>query len=191
MANWPAMRPTFTIGDAAGERQDHRHLQEHAEEVADVVGRMLAEALGAVAALQQEGLAGGDAARARASVSAPRRRRPAADSLRAGARPPRARRGPYRPAPARPALSASCRGSNVGSPFKTPWPLFRSGLLTGKRFLYKPTPNGDMPFFGGGSRLFQRSRSRSCWKFRSGARRGGHALSMYVDCRGESARRLI
>ena len=52
-------------GDAAdldhrrggGEGQHHRHLQEDAEEVADVVGRMLAEALGAVAALQQEGLA--------------------------------------------------------------------------------------------------------------------------------------
>ena len=52
-------------GDAAdlhdrrggGEGHHHRHLQEHAEEIADVVGRMFAEALGAIAALQQERLA--------------------------------------------------------------------------------------------------------------------------------------
>ena len=42
---------------AAGEGQDHGHLQEDAEEVADIVGRMLGEALGAVAALKQETLA--------------------------------------------------------------------------------------------------------------------------------------
>ncbi len=42
---------------AAGESQHHRHLQEHAEEVANIVGAMLGEALGAIAALQQEGLA--------------------------------------------------------------------------------------------------------------------------------------
>ena len=46
---------------AAGIGQHHRHLQEHAEEVADVVGAMLGEALGAIAALQQEGLARGHA----------------------------------------------------------------------------------------------------------------------------------
>ena len=57
MANWPAMRPTFTTGEVAGEGQHHRHLQEDAEEVADVVGAVLGEALGAVAALQQESLA--------------------------------------------------------------------------------------------------------------------------------------
>ncbi len=45
----------------AGIGQDHRHLQKHAEEIADVVGAMLGEALGAIAALQQEGFAGGDA----------------------------------------------------------------------------------------------------------------------------------
>ena len=45
---------------AAGEGQHHRHLQEDAEEVADVVGAVLGEALGAIAALQQEGLAGRD-----------------------------------------------------------------------------------------------------------------------------------
>ena len=54
-------------GDAAdlddrrggGERHHDRHLQEHPEEIADIVGRVLAEALGAVAALQQERLACG------------------------------------------------------------------------------------------------------------------------------------
>ncbi len=44
-------------GRCRRERHDHGHLQEDAEEVADVVGRMLAEALGAVAALQEERLA--------------------------------------------------------------------------------------------------------------------------------------
>ena len=57
MANWPATRPTFTIGERGREGHHHRHLQEHAEEIADVVGGMLAEALGAVAALEQESLA--------------------------------------------------------------------------------------------------------------------------------------
>ncbi|MNY07180.1 hypothetical protein D3C86_1399720 [compost metagenome] len=42
---------------APGEGQDHRHLQDQAEGVADVVGRELLEALGAVAALKQEGVA--------------------------------------------------------------------------------------------------------------------------------------
>ena len=42
----------------AGIGQHHRHLQQHAEEIADIVGAMLGEALGAIAALQQEGLAG-------------------------------------------------------------------------------------------------------------------------------------
>ena len=37
-----------------GESHDHRHLQEHPKEIADVVGRMFAETLGAIAALQQE-----------------------------------------------------------------------------------------------------------------------------------------
>ncbi len=56
-------------GDAAdlhhrqrpGEGQHHGHLQEDAEEIADIVGAMLGEALGAVAALEQEALARGDA----------------------------------------------------------------------------------------------------------------------------------
>jgi hypothetical protein len=42
---------------AAGIGHHHGHLQEGAEEVADVVGAVLGEAFGAVAALQQEGLA--------------------------------------------------------------------------------------------------------------------------------------
>ena len=42
------------------EGQHHRHLQQHLEGVADVVRVELGEALGAVAALQQERLAGGD-----------------------------------------------------------------------------------------------------------------------------------
>ncbi len=67
------------LGELAGDAADlhhrqgrrvgehHRHLQEHAQEVADVVGADvvgagLGEALGAVAALQQETLAQGDAA---------------------------------------------------------------------------------------------------------------------------------
>ena len=56
-------------GDAAdlhhrrggGISEHHRHLQEHAEEVADIVGAVLGEAFRAVAALQQESLAVGDA----------------------------------------------------------------------------------------------------------------------------------
>jgi hypothetical protein len=40
-----------------GEGQHHRHLEQHAEGVADVVGVKLGKALGAVAALQQECLA--------------------------------------------------------------------------------------------------------------------------------------
>src|SRR5690606_5559011 len=40
--------------------EDHGHLQEYAEEVADIVRAMLCEALGAIATLQQERLAIGD-----------------------------------------------------------------------------------------------------------------------------------
>ena len=45
---------------AGREGEHHRHLQEHAEIVADVVGAMLGEALGAIAALQQESIASRD-----------------------------------------------------------------------------------------------------------------------------------
>ena len=57
MANWPATRPTFTTWRVAAEGEDQRHLQEQLEVVADVVGLVLLEALGAIAALQQEALA--------------------------------------------------------------------------------------------------------------------------------------
>jgi hypothetical protein len=46
----------------AGIGQHHSHLQQHPEEIADVVGAVLGETLGAIAALQKESLAGGDAA---------------------------------------------------------------------------------------------------------------------------------
>jgi hypothetical protein len=42
------------------EGQNHRHLQQHAEGVANVVGSEIDEALSAITALQQEGLTGGD-----------------------------------------------------------------------------------------------------------------------------------
>ncbi|GJE07014.1 hypothetical protein AOPFMNJM_2338 [Methylobacterium jeotgali] len=54
---------------AAGEGQHQRHLQEDAEEVADVVGGVLVEALGAVAALEQEGLALADAGQRRLQLA--------------------------------------------------------------------------------------------------------------------------
>jgi hypothetical protein len=41
----------------AGEGHHHRHLQQHAEGVADVVGMELGEAFRAIATLQQERLA--------------------------------------------------------------------------------------------------------------------------------------
>src|SRR5947207_1968686 len=41
----------------AGKGQDHRHLQENAEEITDIVGGMLGETFGTVAALEQETLA--------------------------------------------------------------------------------------------------------------------------------------
>ena len=50
----PGDAADFNDGLAAGVGQHDRHLQEDAEEVADVVGSMLGEALGAVAALEQE-----------------------------------------------------------------------------------------------------------------------------------------
>jgi len=51
------MRPTLITGKAAPKGQHHRHLQQHAEGVADVVGAELREALGAIAALEQKSLA--------------------------------------------------------------------------------------------------------------------------------------
>ncbi len=52
-------RNAADLDDRRGGRKghDHRHLQEDAEEVTDVVGGMLAEAFGAVSTLQHEGFA--------------------------------------------------------------------------------------------------------------------------------------
>ncbi len=49
--------PDLHDGRGGGVGQHHRHLQKHAEEVADVVGGVLGKGLGAVPALQQERLA--------------------------------------------------------------------------------------------------------------------------------------
>ena len=56
------MRPTFTTGTAPAKVMHQRHLQEHPEQVADGVGGVFGEGLGAIAALQQEGLALGHVA---------------------------------------------------------------------------------------------------------------------------------
>ena len=53
------MRPTFTSGDPRGVGEHHRHLQDDLQLVPDGVGREGVEGLGAVAGLEQEGLAGG------------------------------------------------------------------------------------------------------------------------------------
>src|SRR5262249_49039246 len=50
-------RAVLHPGGTAGRSEHYSHLQQQAEEVADGVGAMLGEALGAVAALEQEGLA--------------------------------------------------------------------------------------------------------------------------------------
>ena len=64
------MRPTFTTGQAAPKVSTTAICRQHAEGVADVVGMELGEALGAVAALEQESVA-----RATTSASAALRRR--------------------------------------------------------------------------------------------------------------------
>ena len=65
-------RRSARLGELAGDAADldhrrrrrigqhHRHLQEQAEEIADVVGAVLGETLGAIAALQQKSVAGRD-----------------------------------------------------------------------------------------------------------------------------------
>ncbi len=57
----PGNAAHFHHGLAAGKGHDHGHLKEDAEEIADVVGGMLGEAFGAIAALEQESPALGDA----------------------------------------------------------------------------------------------------------------------------------
>ncbi len=93
--------------------QHHRHLQEDAEKIADVVGAVLGETLGAVPALQQKGLARRHPRRALSSDCAPRRQRPAAGTSPAVFRRRQAPAGPGNPAPARSASCASCRMSNA------------------------------------------------------------------------------
>ncbi len=115
-------------GDAAdfhhrrggGISQHHRHLQEHAEEVADVVRSMLGEAFRAVAALQQESLAGWRRARAASSDCAPRPRTPAAGRSQAVSRRRPAPAGPDNPGPAGSALRASYRASNARASRNSP-----------------------------------------------------------------------
>src|SRR3712207_6849402 len=50
----PGDAPDLHHGRSAREGEHHRHLQEHPEEIADVVGGVLVEALGAAAALRSE-----------------------------------------------------------------------------------------------------------------------------------------
>ena len=92
------------LGELAGDAADlhhrhrggigehHRHLQEHAQEVADVVGAdvvgaRIGEALGAVAALQQETFALGDAAERLLEVARLAGKHQRRDSSQAAARP--------------------------------------------------------------------------------------------------------
>ena len=58
LPNWPAMRPTFTTGLPPAKVSTTAICRIRRNGVADVVGVEFLEALGAVAALQQEGLAG-------------------------------------------------------------------------------------------------------------------------------------
>ena len=129
------MRPTFTTGEAAGEGQHHRHLQEDAEEVADVVGAVLGEALGAIAALQQERLARRDLRQRLLQVArlAGKNQRRKGRKLRldVGERLSR----PDSPAPARSALRASYPGStfamfNRVDITRSPCPRHRDGQQT-------------------------------------------------------------
>ena len=98
---------------AAGEGQHHRHLQKDAEEVADVVGAVLGEALGAITALQQESLASRDARKLLlqvAGLACKNQRRKRRKLLLDGRQ---ARLRPDNPAPAGPAFLASSRASNA------------------------------------------------------------------------------
>ena len=56
----PGDAPDLHHRRGGGERHHDRHLQEDAKEIANVVGGVLGETLGAVAALKQESLAGRD-----------------------------------------------------------------------------------------------------------------------------------
>ena len=77
-ANWPAMRPTLIAGHAGRVGQHHRHLQDHAQQLADLGRGEGVERLGAVTGLEQERAALATRGRAPSSALAPRRRTPAA-----------------------------------------------------------------------------------------------------------------
>ncbi len=135
-------------------RHDNRHLQENAEEVADVVGRMLAEALGAIPALKQEGLTGGCGAQGALQFARLARedKRRIAGELPLGL-------GQRREIPINRRLLDGLCPPAVGGPTlvrhsNTPQPSKGSRLLTGKRSLYKQGREADMPIFGPGPRLF-------------------------------------
>ena len=78
----PAMRPTFSVGHAGAVGEHDRHLQDDLELVADVVGRELGERLRAVARVQQEAVALGDARQRCRAACAPRPRTRAAACAR-------------------------------------------------------------------------------------------------------------
>ena len=150
MANWPATRPTLTIGDAAANVMTTAICRKTRKKSRMLSAGMLAEAFSAIAALEQEGLAGGGAAQralqfARLARKDERRiARELALGLRQRAEVPIDRR-----------LLDRLRPPAVGGPTlvrhsKRLGHSSGSGLLTGKLSLYKPTPNGDMPFFSGG-----------------------------------------
>ena len=113
-------------GDAAdlhhrhrgGIGQHHRHLQEHAQEVADVVGADIVgagvgEALGAIPALQQETLALRDTAKSLLEVARLAGKDQRRIAGKAASRRLPAPRGPDNPAPARSAFCANCRASSA------------------------------------------------------------------------------
>ena len=60
MANWPAMRPTFTTGEAPAKVSTTAICRKTRKKSRMLSRRMLGEAFGAIAALQQEGVARGD-----------------------------------------------------------------------------------------------------------------------------------
>ena len=96
-------------------RQHHRHLQEQAEEIADIVGAVLGEALGAIAALKQESLAGGNLRQSAFEVArlAGKNQRRKARKLRLDVG-----RAPWRPDSPAPARSVwSARNPGPISPF--------------------------------------------------------------------------
>ena len=61
MANWPAMRPTFTTGEPPAKVSTTAICRNTRKKSRILFGAVLGEAFGAIAALQQEGLAGADA----------------------------------------------------------------------------------------------------------------------------------